>query len=373
MARWDGGFFSNLLGNRRRVPPPRSPPRRPRFGALNLGPGPPPGHGPPPPGQRPVPAPVRRPQIRLQNATRPTREKLRELAQIEATKIQLFFEHHRHQFEYVQYLSNGITGVSCKVRIKNTGGRTQYFVVKRALQENKQLGLERELRTLELLRGSQHILQLFYIPSNLNNPLIDAPGLTIFTEWIESGTLRDFLVRIMDQPRPLPNRMLLEFFKCHLQMRLGKEQIAHRDMHVANVMIGSLNPEGGGHDLVPILKLIDFDQARDESNSPGVNTGVLMNIRDIGDVMHTIITGDLTMSPRPGRVTVTICGSARTFFTQGADLTAARYANLDPEMAALVQWCLASPIDRPSLELLDESLKDLRGRATPNRRGHRAE
>lgn len=83
--------------------------------------------------------------------------------------------------------------------------------------------------------------------------------------------------------------------------------------------------------------------------------------------MHTIITGDLTMSPRPGRVTVTICGSARTFFTQGADLTAARYANLDPEMAALVQWCLASPIDRPSLELLDESLKDLRGRATPNR------
>ncbi|KAI8950080.1 hypothetical protein F4801DRAFT_590693 [Xylaria longipes] len=353
------------------------------IGDPGPGPGhnPPPGHG-PPPGQRPVPARVQRRQVQLTNAP-PTRAQLRELAQVEARKIELYFNRHRNQFEYVRYLSNGLTGVSCKIRLKSSEGRntSQFFVVKRTYREDRRQYLRDELRMLEL----------FYIPSSLNNPLIGAPGLTIFTEWIESGTLRNFIDRSMSRPLPLPNRVLLEFFKClvhfciamawppngdmrapqqeekiptDFQKRLRKEQITHNDMHVAN---GSLDPEGGGHGLVPILKLIDFDRASGVARPSGVNTGVATNIRDIGQVMRTIITGDFVMSPRPGDVTVTVGGSRQTFFTQGADLTATQYKNLDPEIAALVQWCLASPTARPSLELLDNSLTDLMGRATPDR------
>ncbi|KAI0474290.1 hypothetical protein F4859DRAFT_514825 [Xylaria cf. heliscus] len=380
MVRWIGGLFGNLFGNRA----PRSSRRRRRPGTP--GPGPPPGLRP-----APAPAPAQR-QVQFQNLNL-TRAQLRELAQFEAGKIELYFNNHRHQFEYVRYLSNGVTGVSCKIRIKHPGGRDkpEFFVVKRTFRDNRQQGLRAEIRMLELLRGAQHILQLFYIPNSLNNPLIGAPGPTMFTEWIESGTLYNFLVRSMDRLAPLPNRLLLEFFNCFvhfciamawpprggenaphreekmptdLGMRLRKEQIAHRDMHLAN---GSLNPEGGGHGLVPILKLIDFDQADGTVYSAGINTGVAMNINDIGYLMRTIITKDFTMSPRPGNVTVTIGGTTRTFFTQGADLSSPQYNNLDPEIAALVQMCLAGPIDRPSLEVLHDSVTDLMRRATPNR------
>ncbi|KAI1751383.1 hypothetical protein F4782DRAFT_531658 [Xylaria castorea] len=325
MAGWSGGFFLNLFANRQRAPPPPPPP--PPAGLGGPGPG-------APPGVRPVPARVQD-LLQLQNV-RLTRAQFRELAQIEARKIEQYFNRHRDQFEY-------------------------------------------------LFRGAQHVLQLFYIPGSIDDPLIGAPGLTIFTEWIESGTLRNFMDRCMN--RTLPNRMLLEFFKClvhfciamawppkgnkrapyqeekipaDFQKRTKKEQITH-------VMIGSLDPEGGGHGLVPILKLIDFDQAGNPARPSGVNPGVTMNIRDIGQVMRTIITGDLTMSSMPGEVTVTVGGSRRTFFTQGADLTTTRYKNLDPRLAALVQWCLASPIFRPSLELLDYSLTELMRIATPDR------
>ncbi|TRX97028.1 hypothetical protein FHL15_001822 [Xylaria flabelliformis] len=364
--KW-GQMLDNLLGVHGKASPPTIPPAVPGQGQL--------------PEERPGP-----PQARL------TRAQLRELAQFEARKIELYFQRHSDQFEYERYLNNGVTGVSCKIRLKSNGDRNtpKSFVIKRAFRENRQLHLRGEERMLELFRGAQHILQLFYVPGLARNPFL-GPELTIWTEWIESGTLRDFIDRSKSMDRPLPNRLLLEFFKCLLcfcvamawppnggmgaphreekmptdyQQRTKKEQIVHADMHCSN---GSLNPEGGGHGLVPILKLIDFDHAYRETRPLGLNPGVTTNIRDIGQVMRAIITRNLSMRPLEGEVTVTIGGIRRTFITQGADLSDGQYGNLDPQIAGLVQWCLANTSNRPSLELLDLSLTDLMRRATPNR------
>lgn len=84
--------------------------------------------------------------------------------------------------------------------------------------------------------------------------------------------------------------------------------------------------------------------------------------------MRTIITGDLAMMlPPPQRVSVRVGGSRRTFSTRGADVTTTKYRNLDEELAGLVQWCLASSSDRPSIERLHAAAKSLGDKATPSR------
>jgi hypothetical protein len=58
-------------------------------------------------------------------------------------------------------------------------------------------------------------MQLFYIGNGIHNPIKNAPGLTIITEWIENGTLTTFIRRVAERfNRELPNRLLLELFLC---------------------------------------------------------------------------------------------------------------------------------------------------------------
>ncbi|GAW25868.1 hypothetical protein SAMD00023353_1401970 [Rosellinia necatrix] len=147
----------------------------------------------------------------------PLREQIQAMAQQEVARVQRLFGQGSQRFESIQYLNNDVTGVSCK-----------------------------------LLRGAQHILQFFRLPGGVESPLRNAPGLTIMTEWIENGTLASFVRR--SNGRPIPNRILISFLTC--------------------LMIGNLEPEGGGHHLVPILKLIDFDRAHILRCPPGSDAGV---------------------------------------------------------------------------------------------------
>ncbi|KAI3322506.1 hypothetical protein HD806DRAFT_500252 [Xylariaceae sp. AK1471] len=278
--------------------------------------------------------------------------------------------------------------------------KPQFFVVKRSFGYRED-HLEHEMEVLKKFRGALHILQLFYVDRTVLNPILDAPGLTVVTEWIENGTLSAFMERVKRENQVLPNRLLLRIFSCFVQFcvamawpprgpegatpqteripeneaeRKNKYQIRHADMHLANVMIGSLDGNSTEHKFTPIMKLIDFDQAHivkgDGSNPIAPNVlGVQHNIRDIGMLMRTLITGDVTMMPpRAVKVTVNIGGTSRGFVTEGADVTTARHPRLDAELGALVQWCLATPPNsRPSVEQLHSSLGELITKATPSR------
>lgn len=66
-------------------------------------------------------------------------------------------------------------------------------------------------------------------------------------------------------------------------------------------------------------------------------------------------------------VTVRVNGSTRRLLTRGADVSREVYKNLDKEIGALVQWCLASAEDRPDIETLHNCVNELRRKATPSR------
>lgn len=72
-------------------------------------------------------------------------------------------------------------------------------------------------------------------------------------------------------------------------------------------------------------------------------------------------------APPPVPVRVTVDGLTRTMTTRGADLSPEIYKNLDKDIAALVQWCLAVEDERPVLEALHTSVYELRNKATPSR------
>ncbi|KAI8633924.1 kinase-like domain-containing protein [Xylariaceae sp. FL1651] len=330
----------------------------------------------------------------------PPRADVHRDADTEAQNIRQYFERNPRFFEYVGFLNNGVTGVSCKVKLKPSWWRfwkkPQFFVVKRAFKSDSEDNMENEVRILEELRGALHILQPFHISDDIWNPIQDAPGLSIITEWVENGTLSDFVRRAQQWDRELPNRLLLKFFMCLVRFciamawpprkgigatpqrekipedasqRQRKHQLRHGDMHCSNVMIDRLIPDDGAHEVIPILKLIDFDQAHVIEGPSGYNIGVKQNIYDIGSVMRTLISRDLIMlSPPPAPVVRTTRGVSRTFYSCGADLTSERYPNLDPDLAALVKWCMAAnPLERPSIELLHSELKALVKIATPAR------
>jgi hypothetical protein len=86
--------------------------------------------------------------------------------------------------------------------------------------------------------------------------------------------------------------------------------------------------------------------------------------------MHALITSDLSAMPpqQPKTVTYTVGGAGRTFRTDARDVTPEQYPNIDPDLAILVQWCMArNPVDRPTIECLIIELQRVTDNATPQR------
>jgi predicted Ser/Thr protein kinase len=71
----------------------------------------------------------------------------------EAVKIKKYFDR-SHHFEFEHYISNGITGVSCKVKFRREWWRfwqrPEYFVVKRSFGDANEENLEHESRILKV-------------------------------------------------------------------------------------------------------------------------------------------------------------------------------------------------------------------------------
>ncbi|KAI1332718.1 hypothetical protein F5Y16DRAFT_123661 [Xylariaceae sp. FL0255] len=322
-------------------------------------------------------------------------------AQAEARRIRTQFKKHEW-FEFVKFVANGVSGFSCLMKLNfpkwHFWRQPQQFVFKRAVDVKTDQALKRENRALRRLRGSLHILQKFPLKKKWHFPLYSDGRPIIVTEWVPHGPLAAFRDRAIASGRSLPNRLLLRFFLCLLKFciamawpprgargatprtekvptspieRALQTQFRHADMHLNNILIGAL--DASEHSNVPILKLIDFDRAHDVSGPLGHDLGVKWNIHDIGRIMRILI------ALRPGvafggapvggkDMMLRINGINRVTNTKASDLTWPNYPDLDPDLASLVMWCMATDeADRPTIIELNASLTNLIADATPDK------
>ncbi|KAI1798566.1 hypothetical protein F4811DRAFT_569683 [Daldinia bambusicola] len=182
-----------------------------------------------------------------------------------------------------------------------------------------------EKHALNILRKARHIVHLVEPeddPLDADIKDLDPHDLTgwLFIEYLENGTLCDFVTKYMElYEEPLANRILWRFFLCLIRSCIAMayppggqgynltetvppnrraRRIRHGDMHDENVMFGALSSGNDvEHNLTPILKLIDFGEALEFSETPeNVYRGEKENVFSIGLLMVELISLDRTES-----------------------------------------------------------------------------
>ncbi|KAI1773351.1 hypothetical protein F4818DRAFT_443195 [Hypoxylon cercidicola] len=201
------------------------------------------------------------------------------------------------RFKFWGMHNAGTTAITWKVSYRPfyssaepSSGDIQYLVLKtqKAVMDS---GTSRS----RALKWADHIVNMVNIPED---PL-DASSQRvrnkywpawIYLEWVENGTLSNFITRAKELYRTLPNRLLWRLFMCLIRMCIemawpppGPENfgnprsaielsrnmrptgIIHGDLHGGNVMFGAFvgSTRNSEHDIAPPLKLIDFGDARD--------------------------------------------------------------------------------------------------------------
>ncbi|KAI1328108.1 hypothetical protein F5Y16DRAFT_398756 [Xylariaceae sp. FL0255] len=131
-----------------------------------------------------------------------------------------YFTHHPN-FELERTLGNGIGGIAFqfKENIQNKG--LIRWAVKFALYESQVYNLEKEIRLLQTLRGALHIAQLRAANNDLRSPTTGprTRQVALITELVKNLSLQDFVDRFLqqfrDQPAVIwPNRLLWYIFLC---------------------------------------------------------------------------------------------------------------------------------------------------------------
>ncbi|KAI5925996.1 kinase-like domain-containing protein [Camillea tinctor] len=312
------------------------------------------------------------------------------------------------RFRFEKIIGEGSAGVTFKMRIKEEEGppsphRTpsrsvRRFVMKRSLNEQAERNLAQEVKVLERFKASMHISRPFYIDDGkLENALSYINGPTLLTEWIEGGLLYDFIQRLGNRDRPLPNRMLWRLFLCFCRFLVAMawppagdgsaavietipapkppvSRLVHGDLNHRNVMVDAFEPTE--HSRVPLLKLIDFGGSRDlpaAANQPA-DIAVKTNMLYIGQIMLTLLGGSHRGGSSDMQITTT-GGEAKTIKSCARDLDNMnpaykmpqpliarhkdRMDNLDPRIRSLVaQCCALNTADRPDVEDLLKAIED---------------
>ncbi|KAI1208207.1 uncharacterized protein F4807DRAFT_468794 [Annulohypoxylon truncatum] len=282
--------------------------------------------------------------------------------------------------------------------------KIERFVMKRAFDRKDDETISREFEFLRRLRGAQNIQQLYRLPNETEDLKLNyLPGPTLFTEWIPNGQIRDLVMTRPDWNHPLPNRMLWRCFLCMCHMLIAmawppegnpnapsakpelppnnslgvrpqKSTMRHNDINIGNIMFGDFDCMA--HRLVPILKLIDFGQASNSTDSFQYTeeSAVRQNMLRIAEVMVNLIGGAVTMNPRGIQdMEVTINGEKKTIKSRAKDLDGlSGYGatnaiiqrhkewldNLDTDLRDLLVLCLATDENmRPTLEQLYEEVR----------------
>ncbi|KAH6647395.1 hypothetical protein BKA67DRAFT_694461 [Truncatella angustata] len=255
--------------------------------------------------------------------------------------------------------------------------------------------LETEKRLLTSLQWAKHICQIFAVPYD---PLASLLPLRphrmddwLYLEWIENGTVRDFIGRVIDAGlATLPNRVLWRFFLCLLRMTIAMAwppaqpaymrqrlehvgdrppgNMTHNDMHTLNIMVGAEDPSSGEyeHDIIPQLKLIDFGYATEEPPRSD-HDPVKDNIFQVGGVMAELITlqsQEVIDLPTEEAVSFTLQGGGETFRTMAMSILPDDQGQdpvpcLDSSLRTAIASCLAVQHElRPTVNTLTHIAKE---------------
>ncbi|KAI1421233.1 hypothetical protein F5Y12DRAFT_718712 [Xylaria sp. FL1777] len=270
-----------------------------------------------------------------------------------ADKIKEFFAGESN-YVFEKIIEAGSSAVIVCVQNKNAGPRGfRKIAVKTATWTNRDIGPETEC--LAPLIWAQHIVTMIKIPFESKDTAWIRDN-TIITEYLENGTLRDFMERLKrdDPARKIPNRVLWAIFLCLVRACIGiayppgdpkkapsgpKDQIletlppnlntrppsklAHSDLHEGNIMFTDF--DSIEHRRFPALKLIDFGMSVERTE------GVEENILSVGENKRRL------------------------------------HPNLDSDLLTLVAQCLdRNPAKRPTLSRLLSVIRPKLEQTYPN-------
>ncbi|KAI1386074.1 uncharacterized protein F4822DRAFT_444605 [Hypoxylon trugodes] len=290
-------------------------------------------------------------------------------------------------FQLVRILQSRDSDVVALLRYQ-TGNIDQHVAVKVGMYNN----LEIEDHWLRRLQFADHINRVILfrgMPNGLGYPYL-------VTEYMTHGTLAIFIRRAKDARENLPNRLLWAILGCFIRATIGlawapdgpdvglevpgpdmPSTLTHLDMHNGNFMFGELglsmrNASGryptDQHPYVPMLKLIDFGEARellpfDQDTPPDNlryderldlaakhpdrdnerrNRGVDRNLLDIGVAMVRMLSGEEDLYYE---------GDVRGWLLDDTNFP----RGYDPDLIFLVQRLMAvDPKNQPRLDELHE-------------------
>ncbi|RYP50788.1 hypothetical protein DL769_010903 [Monosporascus sp. CRB-8-3] len=296
-------------------------------------------------------------------------------------------------FEFETVISGGMAGVTFRFLERPGAGGTMTrarAAAAAATPPRRYVGkrlfgglgvLRREMGWLEQLQWSAHIVNLGALDSD---PWVGQPYMVL--EFLPYGTLDSFVQEMGRIGQYIPNRVFWSFFLCLARacaamayppvepnwavtndLRLETplqgiqpQALAHGDMHTRNIMLGDFDVTRAEHQFVPMIKLIDFDQARILTDPEEVDEDDVENYDDVhnlqdyrspeGDrnpgIDHNILAAGRVMANvlKPGDRLMQLdeCRDA----VQDADVR----PDLDEDLRVLVARCLAAePLNRPAL------------------------
>ncbi|KAK7975569.1 SURF1 family-domain-containing protein [Apiospora arundinis] len=309
------------------------------------------------------------------------------------SEVRDHFNDQQPRFVYEDVAGQGSFGMTYRVREKLPDGGTRRLAVKRALDGEEDV-LRNEIRWLEELAGSAHIVRIVAShdgvkkqgkiarwarrlslrtsrgSSDIKESLEGLKGPVLMMEYLDNGDLAQLYYRTIKYGLVVPNKVLWSIFLCLVRAcvamaypgrtdenagprleevpddRTTHLNLDHGDLHMGNGDIAS--PSNSEHELVPVLKLIDFGQANENEDA------VQENLFNTSKIMINLIARQVVQVQK----TATDYNGFRTYATEilppplqsegGASYY--KYADLDPELRDLVARCLAQdPSERPGL------------------------
>ncbi|KAI8965240.1 hypothetical protein F5Y11DRAFT_344683 [Daldinia sp. FL1419] len=325
-----------------------------------------------------------------------------------------YFDHDElNRFEFEKVVGKGAQGIAWRLiyRPRNKPGEPQLTAYRIVLKVDRlraegtvgpggsgSIELENEISFLTAFQWAAHIVKIVVPHSDpLGQTFNDVwphgiyRGEWLYLEWLENGSVKQFIERAHAADRQLPNRMLWRFFMCLIRVVIamawppsrgdteGRQiletigprpgrKIEHRDMHDENVMFGPLIIDGSGeHDWTPIIKAIDFGFATEYAvGSEPDFRGPPENIFAIGALMASLATLNRQAAsgiwPRdPNAAMVKLPHRSEPVKVAGTFLIPDEGPNktLDPLLRNLILACTATdPGDRPSIAYLQGVVSD---------------
>ncbi|KAH9904321.1 kinase-like domain-containing protein [Xylariomycetidae sp. FL2044] len=322
-------------------------------------------------------------------------------------EIRTHFERQSSRYTFEGVLGRGGFGFTVKVQERLGGGRSRRFAVKRAVDDSSARELRNEIAYLQRVNGAEHIARLIaYRDDTAPNRsgirarlrrffrrrqaltrripgafLMGLTGPVLVIEYLENNTVRRLFQRAGARNRELPNRLLWAFFLCLVRAWVGltyprgqnvdpdavswletvptdgtpPSTIDHGDLHMSNIMLGSVGGPFPEHRLIPPLKFIDFGEAT-ESETAADRT----RFRIARLIVH-LIARRMALINTADTVGVLYNG-VQTALREILDVPrgrGAQYPRLDDDLRDLLARCFAvQEGDRPSMQELLQITSD---------------